>query len=425
MAETKITKRTVDAALPREDRYIIFDSQIPGFGLRVYPTGQKSWIFEYRAGEGGRRANKKRITIGRSTDFTPDQARKVADQLRSSVKLGADPQDAKKAQRAAVTVKELAATFRSDHLEARRAKGTQDNYGDLIERIILPELGHRKAKDVRHADVAAMHLKWQHTPYQANRALAVLSSMYGFGNVDGGSLPLGYNPVADVERFPELERTAYLKADQLLALGDALILAETDGIPFTVKPGPNSKHLPKTRSSTVVDPHAVAAIRLLLFTGARLREILTLEWDEVDFENGMLMLRKHKNFRLKGPKIIALNDAALAILENVPKVGKYVIASASAGTPNERPRADLKRPWALIRRHAGLETVRLHDLRHNFGSQGAGKQLGLPVIGKLLGHSRPTTTSRYAFVQIDPARRASNMIGKKIAKAMNPKGGKS
>jgi integrase len=145
-----------------------------------------------------------------------------------------------------------------------------------------------------------------------------------------------------------------------------------------------------------------------------LREILHLEWSHVDFERGILLLPDSKT----GRKIVILNAPALEVLASVERLGRYVIASESAGQEKEKPRADLHRPWRLVTRRAGLEGVRLHDLRHTFASFGAGGGMGLPIVGKLLGHSQPSTTQRYVHIADDPLRRASNAIGATLAAAM-------
>jgi integrase len=173
---------------------------------------------------------------------------------------------------------------------------------------------------------------------------------------------------------------------------------------------PTAKHVPESDRQTVISPFAGAAIRLLLFTGCRLREVLDLRWSEVDFERGMLHLTDSKT----GKKSVILNAPALAVLAALPRLGDYVIA----GDSPTRPRSDLKRPWNLVTRRARLSGLRLHDLRHSFASIGAGASLGLPVIGKLLGHASPSTTARYAHLDADPLRRASNAIGATIAAAL-------
>jgi integrase len=195
-------------------------------------------------------------------------------------------------------------------------------------------------------------------------------------------------------------------------LGATLRKAETVGIPWDIDPAkPASKHLQKKDRRTIVGPHATAALRLLLFTGCRLREILHLKWDHVDFERGLLFLPESKT----GKKTIVLNAPSLAILSKLPRFGDFVIA----GDDPQQPRSDLKRPWSLIRREAGLEGLRIHDLRHSFASFGAGGGMGLPIIGKLLGHTNATTTARYAHLDADPLRIASNRIASTIAAAMD------
>lgn len=413
MAQVKLTKRIVDAAEPREARYTIFDSSIPGFGLRIYPSGQKSWIFEYRPGGGGRRISKKRVTIGKVGDFTPDKARKLADELRAKVKIGLDPQGDKSEQREAPTLSEVAQIFLTAHVEAKRAPGTMSHYQDVINRLVLPKLGRLNAKDISRADIARLHLENRSTPFQANRILAIVGSMYGYASKHG-LVPEGLNPARGIERFKEKGRERYLSVEELERLGAAIRKAETDGVAWKINPKGKTKHVPKVRRATIIGEHAAAALRLLIFTGARLREILHLEWGQVDFERGLLFLPESKT----GQKTIVLNAPALAVLSNLSRTGRYVIASDSAGTDDEKPRTDLKRPWAMVIREAGLHGLRLNDLRHNFAAFGAGGGMGLPIIGKLLGHTQPATTQRYAHLDADPLQRAANAIGSTLAAAM-------
>lgn len=416
MDQVKLTKRTVDASEPQAQRYTVFDSVIPGFGLRIYPSGAKSWVFEYRPGEGGRRVAKKRITIGKASDFTPEAARKLADAFRSSVKTGRDPQGEKSRQREAATLSELATSFLADHVEAKRKASTKTHYEDVLNRLVLPKLGKLKAKDVTRADIARLHLAHRGTPFQANRILAIVGSMYGFGGKHG-FVPEGINPARGVERYKEEGRERYLSIDELERLGAAIREAETNGVAWKIDPRKKIKHVPKENRATNIGEYAAAALRLLIFTGARLGEILTLKWEHVDIERGLLLLPDSKT----GKKVIVLNAPALAVLANLTRAGTYVIAGESVGTENEKPRSDLKRPWAMVKRQAGLEGLRLHDLRHNFAAFGASGGMGLPIIGKLLGHSQQQTTARYAHLDNDPLKRAADTIGAELARAMEEK----
>jgi integrase len=204
----------------------------------------------------------------------------------------------------------------------------------------------------------------------------------------------------------------------LQRLGDAIREAETIGVPWEPEPTKQIKHAPRPENRrTKIDQHAAAALRLPLFTGCRLRETLNLRWSEFDADRGLLFLPDSKT----GQKTVVLSAPAIALLEELPRVGVYVIAGESAGTKEETPRADLNRPWRAIRKRAGIEDARIHDLRHSFASIGAGAGLGLPIIGNLLGHTQPSTTQRYAHVAVDPAKRAADIIAGKIADAMNGK----
>ena len=169
--------------------------------------------------------------------------------------------------------------------------------------------------------------------------------------------------------------------------------------------------MPKIKRATKIEPSAAAALRLLLFTGCRLREVLHLRWEYVDFERGCLFLPDSKT----GRKTIILTAPALAVLSQLERRGPYVVP----GHDPKKPRHDLKRPWEAITRRASLYGVRLHDLRHTYASFGAGGGLGLPIIGRLLGHSQAATTARYAHLDNDPLRRASEQIGNEISAALD------
>jgi integrase len=237
-----------------------------------------------------------------------------------------------------------------------------------------------------------------------------MSGLYSFA-ARRGLVPEGLNPARGIERYPESQRERFLTVEELVRIGAAIRVAETIGIAWDVdEMSPTAKHVPRKNRRTIIGPHAAAALRLLIFTGARLREILHLRWSHVDFERGLLLLPDSKT----GRKTIILNAPALAILSELPRVGAYVIA----GDKTDAPRADLKRPWQLVARHAGLEGVRLHDLRHTYASVGAGSGLGLPIIGKLLGHADNRTTERYAHLDNDPLRKAANTIGATLSAAI-------
>lgn len=244
--------------------------------------------------------------------------------------------------------------------------------------------------------------------------LAVVGSMYAFAG-RAGIVPEGTNPARGIDKFKESRRERFLTGEELERLGSAIREAETTGIPWSVdETKPTAKHVPKAKRSTRITQSAAAALRLLLFTGCRLREILHLQWEHVDLERGCLFLPDSKS----GRKTIILNAPALAVLNGLVRVGPYM----APGDDPEQPRHDLKRPWDAVTKRAGLTGVRLHDLRHTYASFGAGGGLGLPIIGRLLGHTQTSTTARYAHLDNDPLRRASEAIAARIAAALDGNG---
>ncbi len=414
MTNLRITKRVVDSLRPRASEFTVWDGKMPGFGVRVRPTGAMSYIVVYRAGS-GRGAPVRRYTIAGVGKVAPENARSRAQALLGSVAHGHDPAGEKITQRGTPTIAELADRFLAEHVEPKRKPGTIAFYRHILDRIVRPELGTAKVDKVTRAQIAKLHSKLRRTPFQANRVLAVVGSMYGFaGRI--GVVPEGTNPTRKIEKFREDRRERFLSTEELERLGAALRKAETTGIKWNVDgTKATSKHIPKKNQHTIIGPHAAAALRLLLFTGCRLREILHLKWEHVDFERGLLFLPESKT----GKKTVILNAPALAVLSTLSRFGPFIVA----GDDPERPRTDLKRPWAMVTREASLEGLRIHDLRHTYASFGAGGGLGLPIIGKLLGHTQSATTMRYAHLDNDPLRRASESIAGRIAAALDGKSG--
>jgi integrase len=222
----------------------------------------------------------------------------------------------------------LAETFLAEHAEAKRKPKTAALYRALLENAVLPELGNRRAEQVTTQDIAKLHNRMRATPYQANRVLAVLGSLYSFAG-KRKLLSNVFNPVRGIERFPEQGRERFLTAEELGRLGDAVHEAETIGLPYDVdEESPTARHAPKEANRlTKIGPHAAAAVRLLILTGARLREILDLKWEHVDLERGLLLLPDSKT----GKKAIVLNAPASDILPKLPQLGAYVIAGQSSG----------------------------------------------------------------------------------------------
>ena len=376
---TRLTKRAVDAPEPREKAYIAFDAEISGFGVRIMPSGVKSFCVEYRPHGGGRGVAKKRLTLGRYGAMTVEQGRQAA--------LTALAERAEKSrQRAALTVADLIDAFLEDHV-ARLKPKTREGYSAALTKLRKAH-GGIKAASLTREHVAALHRGMCDIPYQANWMLAAISKLYAWAS-EHGRLPEDHpNPARRIPRYKEHARERFLTGGEFAKLGHALRTAP-------------------------IDPYAGTAIFSLILTGARVNEILHARWSWLDTERGLLNLPDLKT----GKKSIFLNAPALVILARLPRLEgtPFIFPGRKKGEPLSR----IGRPWATIKQAAGLDGLRLHDLRHSFASIGAGASMGLPVIGKLLGHSQPQTTARYAHLADDPARQAVETIGAEIEAAMS------
>lgn len=406
---TRLTKRNVDAIAPWNRAVIAYDHELKGFGVRVSPSGHLSWFVEYRPGAGGRRVAKKRMYFG-SREFTPEQARQAAKEMLAAVALGGDPAAKRREERAAETFREFAERYLREEAATKLKSGTVANYRIAIRKHAAPEIGSVKVNRITTAQIARLHHNIGETrPMTANRVLECISSIFRYATTCN-IVPVGHNPTRGIRAFREQRRERFLNAEELGRLGEAIREAETVGIPFTASTdNPKSKHTPKS-GSIKIDIHTAAAFRLLILTGARLREILNLRWEYVDYQRGLLLLPDSKT----GRKAVVLNGPALGILRALDQRGEWVIKSGV----EDKPRADLNRPWRTISARAMLPGVRIHDLRHTHASVGAGAGLGLPIIGKLLGHTQASTTMRYAHLDSDPLKRASERIARSITEQM-------
>jgi integrase len=447
MAKGRISKRSVDALKCKagQDRVFLWDDALAGFGVAAFPSGKRVFVAQFR--QNGR---SRRIALGDYGRLTPDEARSSAKKVLGAVEDGADPIQGRKDARAVRTFKEVSEEFLRLHVVAKRKPRTAEEYARLLNLHILPAIGSRRLDDVRRVDIARLHGQLSDRPGAANRCMALISSMWNWA-ARRDEVKFEDNPARSIERNPEQGKERYLSSEELGRLGDALRRAETVGVPWnTDETKATAKHIPKGLKVRIIDQHATAAIRLLILTGARLREILTAKWSFVDWERGIMFLPDSKT----GRKPIYLSAAALLVLKAIPRIAgtPYIIpGERRRRKPGEAkaapsPRSDLKRPWEAVAREAGFmervqdvddngkpmvkagkpvmverSTVRLHDLRHSFASLGAGASLGLPIIGKLLGHSQPATTARYSHLDADPMRRAADIIGNQIAAAMSGK----
>ena len=394
MVRERITKRVVDAVKPSARDVFVWDQQLHGFGLKVTPKGRKVFLAQYRLG--GRAGRTQRVTLGSFGPITVDQARQQARHVLGQSATGHDPAGERAAKRAIPRFSGLLELFLTDHVDAKLKPSTAKEYRRLTNKFIRPSLGHMQINDIKRSDVARLHLAMKPTPYQANYVLAVMSKLFTWAEKYGYRIE-GSNPCRHIEKYQTKRRQRFLTDSEMAKLGQVLTDVEREG----------------SESSYVI-----TAVRLLVFTGARLSEILNLRWDQVDFERALLLLSDSKT----GAKPIFLSAPALEVLASVPHVedNPYVICGGKQGASM----VNLQKPWRRIRKLAGLDEVRLHDLRHSFASVAAAGGSSLPMIGRLLGHTQAATTQRYAHLAADPVKAANEAIGKRIAATMKGSSGK-
>jgi len=386
-----LTKRVVDALETEKPHRIVWDDDVSGLGVRVTKAGVKSFVVDYTTGTGRRR----RYTIGRYGAYTVEQARKEANKVLGSVAGGSDPVGEKQAKRSEDTVKSFAAEYLA-HAKAYKKPASlrADTYH--LDEVIVKKLGSRKLSEVTPEDVANLHKSLDDHPTQANRVLATFRHMYTVAG-KWGRVPHGCNPCVGIEQYKETRRTRYLTAEELTRLGKRLDALE-------------EKH-----------PYPVRAVRLLLLTGCRVNEILSLAWSDVDLgDTPVLHLRDAK----AGPRDVPLGAAAVELLKTYDgDESEWVIPSARR---KGRHMVNLNDFWyrevqekEKLQEKANFQGVRLHDLRHTVGATGAGAGLSMLLIANVLGHKQVSTTERYSHVSRGPLHDAADRISGDIAAAMN------
>ncbi len=376
--KVKLTKRFVDDLADPERELFLWDESLPGFGLRVAPSGAKAYQLQYRDNEG----RSHRITLGRHSVIGLDGARRVAREKMAAVLLGEVPAQKKPAIRTEPTFAELADRYLREHAEVYKKSRSAHEDGRLLAKVILPILGSEPVSSITRADLASLHYSLVSTPVQANRVLALLSKIFNLAEVWELRRD-GTNPCRHLRKYPERGRQRYLSTRELIRLGDVLSAAETSG----------------TES-----PEAILAIRLILLTGARHGEVLTLRWENVNIEHGTLVLPDSKT----GRREIVLAAPAVQLLKGASR--KSASPWLVPGRNPAKHLSSLGGPWERLRVSAGIPDVHIHDLRHTFASTAVGLGLGLPILGGLLGHTQMATTQRYAHLDLDPRREAAEAI---------------
>ena len=407
MEPTKLTKTTVERLPATGKRYEVRDTDLSGFLVRVGADGSKSYYLIYRAGK-GRAAPKKRLHLGAYPRITVEQARALAKEKAAAVVLGEDPAAEVRTDKKAVTMSDALRKFQDEHVTKLKPKSALC-YADIVRLHILPEMGKLRVKDIAYADIARFHHSLNAKPSMANRSIAFLSTFFNWCGLHGYR-ERGNNPCQGVTKYKERKRQLFMGATELSILGDTISRMEQTWL---------ERQQTKTKRTSeyadTITPQTAAAIRLLMFTGARKEEILSLKWSYIDFERGVALLPDSKT----GFKALQLPAPALAVLERLPKISEWVLPAASASGHM----VNIGEAWGDVRKQSGLTGWRLHDLRHAFASMMVNSGASLPIVGKILGHTQASTTQRYAHLEENPARKAAEAAAAKIADAINKPGG--
>jgi integrase len=402
--QKKITKRAVDDMRPGE---FLWDTELKGFGVKCTGSGSRIYIVQVRMlgdsiiGPDGvvlprSRVAPRRYTIGRhGSPWAPEEARERARTLLHAARDGKDPRAAVEQLRETPTLRQFAATYHAKRGTRGKGKGRKPKKPRSIEEDnrnlklhILPELGDKKLTAISADDVDAFHTSMEATPIAANRCLALLSHIFTVA-MAAKDMPKSENPCSSVEKFPEEVRDRHLSREEIARLGKAL-----------------------TASQKQEPASALACIRLLILTGCRLSEILTLQWDWVKLDHGRLELPDSKT----GKKDVPLGAAAIRLLRTLPREleNPYLLPGRKEGTHI----IGIQRIWRRVRKRGQLEDVRLHDLRHSFATVAVNSGDSLFLVGKVLGHKQARTTERYAHSQLDPLKAVADRTADSIARAL-------
>lgn len=377
----KLTKRLVESIKPHEkNEILVWDSELKGFGVRIFPTGRRTYFVQYRNPFGSTRRKK----IGVHGVTTAELARDEAKRLLGDVAKGEDPsKDCQQAKNKPIMI-EFAREYLEVYAKANKRPKSYQEDQKMLNSIILKKLGGKKVEEVTTYDIQHLHHELRKTPYMANRVRALLNKMFNLA-VQWNLTSL--NPVKGVVKYQEQKRGRWLNDAELADLWDVL--------------------------ETYHNQSVANAIRLLILTGSRKNEVLSAEWIQFDLEKGVWLKPAHTTKQNK-MEHLPLSSQVLTLLKKMREedTTKYLFPGKVRGEPLQ----DIKKAWKTISAKAGLTNVRLHDLRHTHASHLVSSGLSLSIVGKLLGHTQASTTQRYAHLADEPLRQAAELFGNKLEK---------
>ncbi|OYX32228.1 MAG: integrase [Brevundimonas subvibrioides] len=384
MPKIKLTKTAADAATAGKEPYELRDTMIPGFLLKVTPTGRKIFMVAYVAANGQRR----KPAIGRFGEITVEQARSIAQDWLADVRKGNDPSAERSAARQAPTVKELFDRFMEDYSESRNKPSTVKSNRGYGKLYIVPHLGQMKAPDVTRADIANLMKKMSKTPTNANRVLAAVRKMFNMAEVWGMRTD-GSNPCRHIPKFPERGKTRLITDAELKRLYAYLDKAETEGL----------EH-----------PFILLAVRLQFEFAARMSEILQLEWAWVDLDNRRIEWPDSKTGGMSKP----MSAEAVRLFETAPRFEVSPFVCPSIFDPNlPMSKHTYYLGWKRVLERAGVPHIGTHGIRHRSATDIANSGVPVKVGMALTAHKTVTMFMRYVHTEDDPIRAAAETVAQR------------
>lgn len=379
MPSFRLTAEVLES-LPADGKdRLYFDTIVKGFGVRVTAAGKRIFVAQRRVD--GRPL---RLTIGYYPDMSVAVAREQARSKINAMGEGKDPrkQEANEVAAPGKTFAEAVDQWLEEHVRTKLKELTVRDYERIAEELKERFIG-RPLSSIVKDDARKLHADKAKTPRRANYMLSVLSAILAYNDCP--------NITAGIKRYREGVKERILSDKEMERVFAAIRTLETEG---------------------KVSVHACAAIRFAILTGARPKEIQSIEWRFLDHDRKRVVLPDSKANR---QRIIYTNSLAWTVLTSTPRFGKFVFAGEKKDTPYAR----LTNAWIKVRRLAKLPDVRLYDCRHSFASQAAIEGHNLPMIGALLGHTVAATTQRYIHLVGDPAAAASEQVGARMSAALS------
>ncbi|GAO97502.1 tyrosine recombinase XerD [Caedimonas varicaedens] len=379
----KLTNKLIDASLTKQKDYIVWDDEVKGFGCRILPTGYKTYVFFYTSPLTRKYSY---LKIGIHGNISADVARKKAKNLSTDIVNGLDPKEQKKAlqikEQHFLSFEDFFEIFRQKYILEKHKPSTIHRDEHRINKYILPFFGKKKIGAIIQDDVISFVSSMKHARGNCNKCLILLSTAFNQAE-KWGYREKNTNPCQGVEKSPDKKMERFLSKEEYERL--ERILSEQEKISHS-------------------SPYTIAAIRMLLYTGCRCGEILTLKWSDVFMEEGYIHLQDSKT----GAKTFPLNSKAIDLLKNLKKdsANLYVFHGKTPGSHLSK----IETTWHKVRHLAGIPDVRIHDLRHSFASFALKKGVDLYTVSKLLGHKNIATTTRYAHLELEHLKKATNKV---------------